>query len=71
MTIYQKLVLLHTEHPDLEEKEREFIVEMYEGLFGVPVNISNANLGEYITPKQMGWINGIAKKVNLSSGIQR
>lgn len=66
VTIYQKLVLLHTEKPDLEEKERRFIAEMYDGLFGVPANISNTALGEYITPKQMGWINGIAKKVNLN-----
>lgn len=61
MTIYEKVQRIRDEHfHELRnEKEKQFIEDMCEGLDGVPPNINDEDITEYLSPRQIGWIEDI------------
>jgi len=61
MTILQKIKFIREEHYHnlRSEKEREFIEDMYEGIDGVPLNTKDEDITEYLTPRQIQWIEDI------------
>jgi len=66
MKIYEKVCRIYNEHlQDLHRsKEQQFIEDMYEGLDGLG-NISDDDITEYLTPRQIAWINDIAVALNI------
>lgn len=62
MTIYRKLCAIYDEHLHelRNEKEKLFVEDMFDGLLGVSNSISDVDLDEYLSPRQVGWINDIA-----------
>jgi len=66
LTLYQKLCLIREEHfQDLRnEKEKQYVDDMAEGLDGVPANINDEDVMEYLTPRQVVWIKDIWHSVS-------
>lgn len=71
-TLYQKVILIRNEcfHELHREKEREFIEDMYEGLDGLPSDINDEDITDYLTKRQISWINDIANALNVECGTQ-
>lgn len=62
MTVLQKLRLLREEHYHeiKNENAKQFIEDVYEGVRGVPSDIIDEDLTEYLSPRQIQWINDLA-----------
>lgn len=68
MTIYQAIQIIRDEHfHDLPtKKSKQFIEDVYEALDGVPIDINDEDVTEYLSPRQIEWINDIAVFLNLT-----
>jgi len=68
MTVIKLVQLLRDEYfQDLRsEKEKQFVEDMFDGLQGLPQNLSVTDLDEYLTPRQIQWIRDIAQYVGIA-----
>lgn len=66
MLIHEKMVKLYTDHfEDLGDSEQDFIEECFENVSPEFTGLLvDDDLSEYITPRQMEWINRIWERVN-------
>jgi len=66
-TIYQKVVRIREDHfHELhKETERVFIDDMYDGVDGLPSDISDEDIADYLTERQINWINDIAVSLGI------
>lgn len=66
MTTLQKLRFIREEcFQDLNEWERDFVDQMYDGVDGVPDNTNDEDLSEYLTRRQMEKIDEIWEELWL------
>jgi len=68
MTIYQLVCLIRIEHFHnlRSESEKQFVEDMYDGLVGVPGNINDEDITEYLSPRQIEWIKDIGVSLDIS-----
>lgn len=68
MMIFQKIYLIRNEHYHelRNEKEKEFIEDMADGIEGLPLDINDVDIAEYLTERQINWINDIAIAVGIN-----
>ena len=68
MTICQLVNLIRNEHfHELQnEKEKQFIEDMADGLDGLPLETNDEDITEYLTPRQITWIKDIAVYVGIT-----
>lgn len=61
MTLYEQLQIIRDEHFHnlRNEREQQFIEDMCEGLDGVPKDIIDEDVTEYLTERQIEWIRDI------------
>lgn len=61
MTIYQQICFIRDERfQDLRsEKEKQFIEDVADGIDGVPLDINDEDITEYLSPRQILWLQEI------------
>ena len=66
MTIKEKIVRIREDFfHELRDKEKIFIDDMYDGVDGLPQSLSDEDISEYLTERQISWINDIATSLGL------
>jgi len=61
MTIFQQICFIYDEcfHDLRSEREKRFVEEIFDGLQGIPFNTNDEDITEYLSPRQILWVQEI------------